>query len=696
MYNVIYTIPFNSKDGNSYIIEISQDGATGSPIELIGGVSPFQIEYNGEDFLYNPSKLCGATIRLVGDNIKLIGSDKFQQLFSTNYQEFKVNLKRNDTIIWTGFITPETYSQDFSHAIYEFEIECISALSSLQYVEFAKTTDSVNIMDLIEECIEKSKGDYLHCYIPQTYNIDLQLLSISSNNFIDEDDKPMNYKEILESICTFLNWTITEYEGNIYFIDVDYIAKGLTAYTDILTRGYPTVNLSNSIELTDVKSMGASNTLSILGGYNQATVIASDYEVDNDRLFPEFDFKPISENDKVEFVKDNQKYVKYFCYTPEDFTFYYYTLIITYEGELKKYSWRESTTNEIEQNNTEHNLAGCYAVKTTDYSTDDIPSKLTYTDEIEFRQTYKSENDILMGDFTDYYEFKLFETNFENDYFIIDQDYKLAISLDLGRCINSEHLMYDVGQKDSSVEEIIVNVPVALTIGNYYYNGSTWQDSFCKFSIPVVYTPSNFNNTYVSNKNTNTFENNVDQLSGYLINIDKVLMGNINLTAYNPVDTYELITPEGKARSYFVKDLKIECQRIGSDSLFGEGEKQDTKYTNVVNEDYINECDDITFYITTKNESELSLSKVMYNGAILDTIANNITNSEVKPEELMIQRIVGQYSNPKYKLTAEIEPIILPYSIVTEKYLSGKKFIFGGGTIDYYNHNANYNLIEIN
>ena len=301
-----------------------------------------------------------------------------------------------------------------------------------------------------------------------------------------------------------------------------------------------------------------------------------------------------------------------------------------------------------------------------------------------------------MGDFTDYYEFKLFETNFENDYFIIDQDYKLAISFDLGRCINSEHLMYDVGQKDSSVEEIIVNVPVALTIGNYYYNGSTWQDSFCKFNIPVVYTPSNFNNTYVSCKNTNTFENNVDQLSGYLIDIDKVLMGNINLTAYNPIDTYELITPEGKARSYFVKDLKIECQRIGSDSLFGEGEKQDTKYTNVVNEDYINECDDITFYITSKNKSELSLSKVIYNNEILDTITNNITNSEVKPEELMIQRIVSQYQQPKYKLSVEIEPVILPYSIVTEKYLSGKKFIFGGGTIDYFNNNSNYNLIEIN
>lgn len=696
MYNVIYTIPFDGKNGNSYKIEISQDGATGSPIELIGGVSPFEIEYNGEDFLYKPSKLCGSTIRLVGDNINLIGSDKFQQLFSTNYQQFKVNLKRNDAIIWTGFITPETYSQDFSHSVYEFEIECISALSTLQYIDFKKTTDSVNIMDLIEECIAKSKGDYQHCYIPNVYNIDLQLLIISAFNFIDEDDKPMNYKEILEAICTFLNWTITEYEGNIYFIDVDYLSKGLTAYTDILTRGYPTVNLSNSIELTNVKSMGASNTLSILGGYNQATVIASDYEVDNDRLFPEFDFKPIGENDKVELEKDKQMYVKYFCFTPENYTFYYYTLIITYTGEIKQYTWRESTTNEIEQNSTEHNLAGAYAVKTTNYDTENKPSKLTYTDEIELRQTYKSEDNVIMSEFVSLYDFKLLETNFEDNYVVIDNQYKLAINFEMGRCVNVEHLMYDIGQKDSDSEEIVVNVPVALSFGNYYYNGSTWQDSFCKFNIRVIYSPSNFNNSYVSCENTNTFENNVDELSGYIVNIDRVLQGQPNLIIYSPENTTEMITPEGHARSYFIRNLSIQCQRIGSDSLFGDEEKQDTKYTNVVNEEYINECDDITFYITTKNESELSLSKVIYNNEILDKISNNITNSEIKPEELMIERIVNQYKQPKFKLSAEIEPVILPYSIVTEKYLSNKRFIFGGGTIDYYNNNANYNLIEIN
>ena len=86
----------------------------------------------------------------------------------------------------------------------------------------------------------------------------------------------------------------------------------------------------------------------------------------------------------------------------------------------------------------------------------------------------------------------------------------------------------------------------------------------------------------------------------------------------------------------------------------------------------------------------------MYNNAILDTIQNKITNTQEKPEKLMIQRIVNQYQQPKIRLTQMVEPMILPYSIVTDDNLSGKKLLFNGGTIDYYNNTANYNLLEIN
>ncbi len=681
MYNLIYTVPFKDINNNDYTIEISEDGGTASPIELTGGVSPFTIEYNDEPFLYTPTRLTGATI-------KLVGGDYLQKLYSTEYQKFKVNLKKDSNILWTGFITPEVYSQDYSNNVFELEIECISALATLEYIDYKKSTDTLTLMELLKDCISKSKGDYVHVYIPSTYNIDLQMVSVSTSNFIDEDDKPMNYKEILESICTFLNWTVTEYQGDIFFIDTDYISKGYSEYKDILSRGFPTVNLSNTIKLQDIQSMGASNTLTIVGGYNKAVVIDSDYEVESERLFPELQFTAMGGINKVEKVVEKKMYQKWWCFVPTNFKYYNYV----YTGT----QWREATQTEI-NNDNEKNLAGVYPIKTTEYSIEDMPNQLTYTDVFELHQQFSDNNQYMYHTSP---KLKMIETNdnFMNNSIIIDSDYKLCISLDFARIITDERLMYnDKGEWKTDEELQPIQIPMSLQIGNNWYNGTNWTDSETTFNVPINITQKQTMCVYIQNNNTNNFIYNVNKLNGYLINIDKVLQGKIKLTIYNPIDTIKsTLVDYINARSYYIKNIKLDCQKIGKNNLFGEEEKKDTKYENVVNEDYINQCDDITFYITSKNDSELSFSKAMYNNAILDTIQNKITNTQEKPEKLMIQRIVNQYQQPKIRLTQMVEPMILPYSIVTDDNLSGKKLLFNGGTIDYYNNTANYNLLEIN
>lgn len=181
-----------------------------------------------------------------------------------------------------------------------------------------------------------------------------------------------------------------------------------------------------------------------------------------------------------------------------------------------------------------------------------------------------------------------------------------------------------------------------------------------------------------------------------MIHIDRVLIGKPILTIYNPIDPYYTLFTELHARSYFIKDIELQCQKIGTSSL-NEEEKEDTKYENVVNEEYINECDDIEFKITSKNDSELSYSKAILNGSILDKIRNSITNTDEKPEELLIKRVVEQYNQPKIKLLQIIKPETKPYSVVTDPtYLSGKKFIFTGGTVDYEDNSIECNLIELN
>lgn len=251
---------------------------------------------------------------------------------------------------------------------------------------------------------------------------------------------------------------------------------------------------------------------------------------------------------------------------------------------------------------------------------------------------------------------------------------------------------------NTAPESLNLNVPFKFQIGDYYYNGNSWQNTECTFNVPVTFQNKQLANVYVSCNDTNNFTLNLDRLNGYLINVDRVLIGSPKLTMYNPINDYlSLLFPNLNTRSFFIKDIELQCQKQGKGNRIDEDtEKEDTKYENVVNEDFINQCDDITFYITTKNESELSFSKAIYNNQILDTFSNNIYNTNIKPEELMIQRIVEQYNEPKIKLTQEVKGDILPYSIVTDSNLSGKKFIQTGGSINFENDSANYNLVEIN
>ena len=681
MYNLIYTVPFTNVDGESFTVQILEDGGSETPTELVGGTPPFVVDINDEDFLYTPTRFSGATL-------KLVGIDYLRRLFSTQYQKFKVNLLKGSTIVWTGFITPEVYSQDYDNELFELEIECISALSTLEYIDSDFTGETVTLMEILDECITASNGDYNAVYIPNTYTTSLNSISISTANFIDEDGKAMTLKECLEEVCKFLNWTVTEYNGNVYFIDVDYIVGGKTSYTNILTDSSST--LSSSITLQDIASKGNNNTLSILGGYNKAVVIDSDYEADSDRLYPEQEwFSDGSISSKATTV-DGTTYQKYWGFSSSDFIFTNYT----YSNGV----WSTISS-------TDFNKAGAFPVKSTSYSVDDTPNSLSYTDEIEIHQLDNDDGNINYeseaGKFLHYGNNlrKVIETSdsFNNSTIIVDRDYKFAINFQIARCCTEERLMYPIDNLDSDYEVLDLEVPFKFQIGDYYYNGTSWQTTECTFNVEITFQNNQLGNVYKSCNDTNDFTQNVGKLSGYLINVDRVLIGKPKLTIYNPINDFlSILWNNLNTRSFFMKDIELQCQKQGTDNQkWEEEQKEDTKYENVVNDEFINECDDIEFKITSKNDSELSYSKAFISGAILDTIRNNIYNTDEKPEKLMIQRIVNQYNQPKIKLVQVIKPEILPYSVVTDDYLSGKKFLFTGGTIDYEDNRINCNLIEI-
>ena len=689
MYNLIYTMPFTNVDGEALTVQILEDGGTGSPVELTGGTPPFIVDVNDEDFLYTPTRFSGATL-------KLVGSDYLQKLFSTQYQKFKVNLVKAGSVIWTGFITPELYSQDYDNSLFELEIECISALSTLEYIDFKQEGATVSLLGIIKKCITESKGDFRAVYIPNVYTSSLDGITVSTANFIDEDGKAMTLKECLEEVCKFLNWTVTEYDGCIYFIDMDYIKAGKTSYTNILTS--TTTTLSSTINLRDIPSKGNSNLLSILGGYNKAIVIDSDYEVDSDILYPELELNLSGgELFKFEKTKDDTIYKKEY-----------------YNSNLELFNYvlsNNSYTTYHKSFNTDKQSAGAVAMRKTSYGKTEALSKYSWQEMIEIKQ----KSAIILDNSAPYYLYKDIYHNGEeikNDpfilnypaikckgnelsYLVFDPDIKLCINFDIYLTTDKDGFEGDFKPTGlTSVPKLFI--PMQLRIGDHYYNGSSWvTDSNTIFKVSTTATPNNYVNTWLQVYNYNDPELNVPDLNGYIVSFKSITTGDIELTIYNPaINPYSTPVFENPIESFFFFFIEISTQRVNASK--SDSTKQDTKYENVVNEGFINALDDIEFKITSKNESELSYSKAMDGNSILDVLTNNIFNNSEKPEKLLIQRIINQYKQPKIKLVQVIKPDILPYSKVTDSYLSGKQFVFTGGRINYEDNSIECNLIELN
>lgn len=229
-YGTIYTLPFRSRKEDVCLVEIQKEGYTGRVIELTGsGEAPFSVEIADDDFLYTPVRFSTAAIRVVG-------GDHLQSLYSTGYRQYRVMFKRAGSVTWCGFIKPELYTQDYSGTIFELEIECISAMSVLEYIEYKQKSEEgkgfVTLWELLTRCVSESRGSYSSVYLPHVYagsesdytawrNV-LQDMTISEQNFFDEDDKPMKLKEVLEELCRFLNWTCVDWKGDLYFVDVDH------------------------------------------------------------------------------------------------------------------------------------------------------------------------------------------------------------------------------------------------------------------------------------------------------------------------------------------------------------------------------------------------------------------------------------------------------------------------------------------
>lgn len=675
MYRLIYIVPFATLENIPCVVEIEKDGYTGEPTELIAGVTPFTVDIADDEFLYVPTRFSTAKIQVVG-------SDYLRSLFSTAYREYRVTFKKDGVITWCGFIKPELYTQDYTSETFVLEIECMSAMSVLEFIDYTtegETKRFVSLWYLLQRCVSEARGVYSAVYFPYVYARDqaeytkdlrnvLQFMRISEQNFFDEDDKPMKLKEVLEEICKFLGWTCVDWKGDLYFVDVDH--TGTYHKYDIGLSDKTNIQI-NELLVQDIGFAGAEHSLDILPGYNKVTVRCSNYTVSSPLDF-DIDYDSLPELVELPDIvtKDDVTHRKLLI--PQDLDMIQYTDAFTVLTNLAAYKGNEAANN----------LMGAIPMRYCSYKMENTGgvwkpniSDYNYTDVMRVRLRCGDGNQNQMLKKAPLLKVKGPCVAYPPGVFCISASVKY---------VNEDNPDMSPLPKDSWKGPL--RLAFKLTVGSHDLTTDSEILGESGFKCSFLDFGESDGQDYTNIINEKALSDPYKGASGKLV--------------YNTIAGGELVGalefqllagmyPAGYGNyGYLLKDLKVKF--VPQDGL-DESSDADRTYENVLNENYINELDEIELKISSYNKDGACYSKVMLEDGYLnshyltDNLYNVILGKEKRPEEMLITRIINHYSTTSIKLTQEIKNSqeIAPFTILSDTYLVGRKFINTGGSIDY-------------
>ncbi|MCR8874302.1 hypothetical protein [Phocaeicola barnesiae] len=694
-YGLAYTLPFKSVDEKDYVVEVEREGYSGNSKELKGQLSPFVVTIEADDFIYAQTRFSTATM-------SIFGGDYLQDLFSTDYRMHRVTLYENEKVVWCGFIKPEIYTQDFRNIKFELDLECMSAMSVLEYVDYKQQGSErglISIWNILKRCIEESRGKYGYIYIPHVYALSsggftswenpLEEMNVSEQNFFDEDDTPMKMLDVLKEVMKFLGWTCVDWNGDLYFVDVDNDSGEYYRY-DMTLSTYTKVQ-AVTVSVQDIGFSGSDHSLDIVPGYNKATVRVSNYPVGD--VLPDMAFDSMKRVGEYTVTHQQVPGIsgKYEIYhrvlrpvTFDAYAYKYGSGLVELSLEDEKAMFTAGMTAMPEA------LYGCIPEKYDSYMIDEQGNPditdYDFTDRFVIRDNplYTSGNNIKM------IRIKGATAAYTSDAFYIYSSIRFLTSLS------------PVGDENLKNWDFHFQ----LRIGSYYYHGK--EDGSYKWDTNPDTDPDYPNNlmaTYQSWEATTedtsymlssweiktvgrSLNDGYPDAKGYVCRLpeDKVLVGEMEFTLFAPCISYEWNAPaltESRPIETYLEGFDFGMVKKESDE---DTEDTDRIYENVVNENYINDLDEIEFKISSFHEGDgACYSKVLIGDNYLtDNLYCDIVGSNVRPEEFFIRRIVNHYSATKIKLNEVLKrKNINPITVLSDKYSVNKKYINDGGEIDY-------------
>lgn len=244
--------------------------------------------------------------------IRLLCGNLIKDLFSTSCRDAVVNIYKNDTCIFAGFIEPQTLSQPYNNRWDELELNCIDALSALQYSKY-KNVGALGVIyafvkaeaaqrsfyDIATEILQGVTGGLdilgnqnIKFWYDGSKAVDAQTanryqvfkqLSISDLLFLGDDESDVwQQDEVLEELLKYLNLHIVQDGFNFYIFSWESVkaTPDKIIWHDIVANGTKaTPQQAVTIALANVAD--CDTTISIGDVYNQLLLTAKVEDIES-------------------------------------------------------------------------------------------------------------------------------------------------------------------------------------------------------------------------------------------------------------------------------------------------------------------------------------------------------------------------------------------------------------------------------
>lgn len=755
--NLAYYSNFKSRSNNHYRIEIYTKATAGTAKELLLSANPFTAEWEA-DSVYKPLKMSNAVCSILTKELLIDlytgeaqGVEVRLHNLTTDTLEWFGYVTPN--LYSSDYITPLD-SVDIE------AIDSIACLENIKYSYMGEKADFRSFLSIILYILDKAdpRKNVNKLYVHDCNRVTsastsciMDDLYIHERNFFDEDNEPMTCKDALSSLVEYLGMTLIQWKDAYYIVDYDYLQNDYVNFFMCL-RATSNVSLLTlpltRLNVRDIGVASSNGSISLDNVYNKVSIVASTNAVGElcPELFSDEDLK-----------NQNEDVNKYYSKTINE-TVFLFAYFKSKENWIVD-CW--NVDHEITDENVDEILSGAFFQKNCSYSTNEAePSALDWNAYLTMKRTsiplYLGELSGWIKNDPFFTLNKKENALFVGGYLIIDLNYKLSQSnLADDGFVSSDAAYYD-GQYSAGFTD--TKFACLLKIGDYYYTGDEWRlyseylnniDFYRERTYIVAidgvnnyyilasdgskiyisyeeYEKRNLEDkfwlvhknkandkifdTWYSLTNQVSYKYNLSNASdGVLIKLpDFCLYGEMTFelcphSTLGSTQSYRTDMPQDYTTCHYchIKDLSVKYANTKYIyDVFGSEleDIEDIVYSNVINDNYITETEDIELLVNSYSKGILSYSNVATKKGgkfdYLKSVYNRIAGGEYLPEQILIDKLYRHHKTPKFIYQNSLNYKFSPFDMIKENSLN-KTMVINTLGIDYANDSVDVTLIEL-